>query len=322
MEKGGQPMKILRLSAAIAVVVCLILAASAPALALKEKPPKVKEKPTKVVPQAPPGQAKKTPKPEHIPKPKQTPKPESIPQPGEEPTTKVEVCHKPGTPAQKTMWLPESAVPGHLAHGDVLGPCSKWTPTLTVTPTLTITPTAAPTMTMVLICHKPGTPAEKTLWLPEPAIAGHLGHGDVLGACEDVVSTLVEVCHKPGTPAEKTLWLPEPAIAGHLGHGDVLGACEDLTPTPTVTPTVTVTPTLVIICHKPGTPAEQTLELPESAIAGHLGHGDVLGACGEEAPAEDGTPQGAEPTPWTTRLVTVGLSLFLILRGFVASLPL
>ena len=159
-------MRILRLSAAIAVVVCLILAASAPALALKDKPTKVREKPTKVVPQAPPGQAKKTPKPEHIPKPEQTPEPESVTQPSGEPVTKVEVCHKPGTPAEKTLWLPESAVPGHL------------------------------------------------------------------------------------------------------------------------------------------------------------GHGDVLGACGEEAPAEDGTPQGAEPTPWTTRLVTVGLSLFLILRGFVAALPL
>jgi hypothetical protein len=272
-------MKILRLSAAITVVVCLILAASVPALALKDKPPKVKEKPTKVVPQAPPGQAKKTPKPEHIPKPKKTPKPESIPQPGEDPVAKVEICHKPGTPAQKTLWLPESALPGHLAHGDVLGPCSEWTPTPTVTPTLTITPTVTPTGTMVLICHK------------------------------------------PGTPAEKTLWLPEPAIPGHLGHGDVLGACEDLTPTPTVTPTVTLTPTLVTICHKPGTPAEQTLELPEAAVSGHLGHGDVLGACGEEVPSE-GAPQEAGPVPWTTRLVTAGFSLFLILRGFVASLPL
>jgi len=212
-------MKILRLAAAITVVVCLILAASVPALALKDKPPNVKEKPTKVVPQVPPGQAKKTPKPEHIPKPKKTPKPESIPQPGEDPVAKVEICHKPGTPAQKTLWL------------------------------------------------------------------------------------------------------PEPAVPGHLGHGDVLGACEDLTPTPTVTPTVTLTPTLVTICHKPGTPAEQTLELPEAAVSGHLGHGDVLGACGEEVPPE-GALQEAGPVPWTTRLVTAGLSLFLILRGFVASLPL
>lgn len=33
------------------------------------------------------------------------------------------------------------------------------------------------------------------------------------------------------------------------------------------------------ICHKPGTPAEKTMTLPESALSGHLGHGDTMGAC-------------------------------------------
>jgi hypothetical protein len=37
---------------------------------------------------------------------------------------------------------------------------------------------------LVVICHKPGTPAEHTMTLPEPAIAAHLGHGDTLGPCE------------------------------------------------------------------------------------------------------------------------------------------
>ena len=36
----------------------------------------------------------------------------------------------------------------------------------------------------------------------------------------------------------------------------------------------------VTICHKPGTPAEKTLKVPPSAVAGHLGHGDHLGKCG------------------------------------------
>jgi hypothetical protein len=35
----------------------------------------------------------------------------------------------------------------------------------------------------------------------------------------------------------------------------------------------------VTICHKPGTPAEQTKRVPVSALAGHLGHGDTLGPC-------------------------------------------
>ena len=35
----------------------------------------------------------------------------------------------------------------------------------------------------VTICHKPGTRAERTLFLPPPAILKHLKHGDILGAC-------------------------------------------------------------------------------------------------------------------------------------------
>ena len=37
---------------------------------------------------------------------------------------------------------------------------------------------------VITICHKPGTPAEKTLVIPIQALAGHLGHGDVLGSCQ------------------------------------------------------------------------------------------------------------------------------------------
>ena len=36
----------------------------------------------------------------------------------------------------------------------------------------------------VTICHKPGTPAQKTLIIPVQALPGHLGHGDTLGSCE------------------------------------------------------------------------------------------------------------------------------------------
>jgi hypothetical protein len=35
----------------------------------------------------------------------------------------------------------------------------------------------------------------------------------------------------------------------------------------------------VIICHKPGTPAQQTLAIPINALNGHLGHGDTIGPC-------------------------------------------
>ena len=56
-----------------------------------------------------------------------------------------------------------------------------------------------------------------------------------------------------------------------------------LTPVPTVqpgTPTPEPDRGTVTICHKPGTPAEQTKIVPRSALPGHLGHGDTLGPCG------------------------------------------
>jgi len=37
---------------------------------------------------------------------------------------------------------------------------------------------------LVTICHKPGTPAQKTLVIPFQALAGHLGHGDTIGSCQ------------------------------------------------------------------------------------------------------------------------------------------
>ena len=43
----------------------------------------------------------------------------------------------------------------------------------------------------------------------------------------------------------------------------------------------------VIICHKHGTPAEKTMEIPEEALEGHLGHGDYVGECKEESNTED-----------------------------------
>jgi hypothetical protein len=41
------------------------------------------------------------------------------------PAKKATVCHKPGTPAEKTLVVARSAVPGHLGHGDALGECPE-----------------------------------------------------------------------------------------------------------------------------------------------------------------------------------------------------
>ncbi len=42
----------------------------------------------------------------------------------------------------------------------------------------------------------------------------------------------------------------------------------------------------VTVCHKPGTPAEATLEIAAPALNAHLGHGDYEGAC--TGPQSDG----------------------------------
>lgn len=33
----------------------------------------------------------------------------------------VTICHRPGTPAEKTLHVPPSAVPAHRRHGDIIG---------------------------------------------------------------------------------------------------------------------------------------------------------------------------------------------------------
>jgi hypothetical protein len=306
--KGRYPVKAFRLLGIVAIVLSLLVATAMQADAYKGKPPE-KEKVTKVAPE---GRAK--------PKKTKAPKPKDTPEPVDPASEKVIICHKPGTPAQKTLSVPESALAGHLGHGDTLGPC------LELAPPPEIMPTATPTATLrITICHKPGTPAQKTLVLPESAIPGHLGHGDTLGPCLDLTPTptitptatptatlRITICHKPGTPAQKTLVLPEPAIPGHLDHGDTLGPCLDLTPTATITPTATPTVSLSItICHKPGTPAQKTLVLPEPAIPGHLDHGDTLGLC-EDSP----------PVASVGRVVTAVLSLFFIFKEVLVLMPL
>lgn len=37
----------------------------------------------------------------------------------------VTICHKPGKAAQKTMTIPNSALSGHLGHGDTIGECAS-----------------------------------------------------------------------------------------------------------------------------------------------------------------------------------------------------
>jgi len=189
-------MRKLSLMIVIALVLGLLVAVSTPVSAGKPNPAAEKSKnvskgqPAENKPDktTPPGQAK----PDKPGKTGEGVAPDDIPEPGENAGRMVVICHKPGTPAEQTLVLPESAVAGHMRHGDTEGPClaqsSILTSTAPITPTVPpVTPTLALSNTvMVSICHKPGTPAEKTLWLPASAIPGHLGHGDFRGACPRV----------------------------------------------------------------------------------------------------------------------------------------
>ena len=86
---------------------------------------------------------------------------------------KVTICHKPGTPAEKTMEVPHSAVDGHLGHGDHPGPCGTTTTTSTsttstssttssTTSTSTTTPTTSTSTTTPMCIANGGTCTQQT----------------------------------------------------------------------------------------------------------------------------------------------------------------
>lgn len=63
------------------------------------------------------------------------------------------------------------------------------------------------------------------------------------------------------------------------------------------------------ICHKPGTPAEQTLEVASPSVPAHLDHGDERGPCTDDAIIDaDGTETRFSGDP-EAREVSVGDSL-------------
>lgn len=319
-------MRKLSLFVVIALLLSLLVAVGTPVSAGKPKPPGEKVK------NVPKGQANGKQKDKNTPPGQAKPKnggassgvvaPDDSPEPGQTTGGTVVICHKPGTQGQKTIVVAASNFAGHIRHGDTKGPCETQSPVLT--PTLPLTLPLGATA-KISICHKPGTPAEKVLWLPASAIPGHRRHGDEPGDCTETTApptstvpmtpttpvtpsmmpTLtqrVTICHKFDTPAEKVLVLPRAALAGHIGHGDYEGTCDDVrgSPTSTVPSTSTLPVTSgvptdtwrILICHKPGTAAEQTLALPAADVPEHLAHFDTLGAC-----------EGAPSLTWATELV-------------------
>jgi hypothetical protein len=83
---------------------------------------------------------------------------------------KVTICHKPGTPAEKTMYLPESAIPGHLGHGDTLGVCGE-----TITPTTTSTTSSTSSTTSTTTTTEGSTTTSTTTTTRAPTTTSTAG---------------------------------------------------------------------------------------------------------------------------------------------------
>lgn len=98
---------------------------------------------------------------------------------------------------------------------------------------------------------------------------------------------MVTLCHKPDGANPHTITVASPAVAAHLAHGDTRGACAETQPPAAAPITRPVAPPvappageeMVTICHSPNSRNPQTLTIPRSALQGHLGHGDTMGAC-------------------------------------------
>ena len=64
----------------------------------------------------------------------------------------------------------------------------------------------------------------------------------------------------------------------------------------------------VTICHKPGTPEEETKEVSHSAVDSHLGHGDRLGPCTTTTTSTSSTTSTSTSTSTTTPTTSTSTS--------------
>jgi hypothetical protein len=98
--------------------------------------------------------------------------------------------------------------------------------------------------TPVVICHKPGTPAEHTIIVDDDAVPAHLAHGDYLGRCgSPVISTTVS------TPTTTTVPItdPIPPTTITLPPETTSTVITDTVTVPPETSTVPVPPTTVTV---------------------------------------------------------------------------
>lgn len=106
---------------------------------------------------------------------------------------------------------------------------------------------------------------------PDQADTDGDGIGDACDSCDNVNDVDCD-----GVPNGQDNCPDTPNPGQEDSDCDCIGdACDPYPCGPNCPPPVQY----VTICHQPGTPAQQTMSVPESAVPGHLGHGDCLGAC-------------------------------------------
>jgi hypothetical protein len=120
-------------------------------------------------------------------------------------STPVTICHKPGTPAEQTLVVDDDAVPGHLGHGDYLGPC---TDTPTGTPTAPV-PSSVPTPTDTSTPVPSDVPSDTPTITPTPPEPS--GSIDVPATGTNGCSV---GCHATGTPPHEHITNPPTDTVG------------------------------------------------------------------------------------------------------------
>lgn len=86
----------------------------------------------------------------------------------------------------------------------------------------------------------------------------------------------VTVCKETGSAKNPYVELQVSAKAAENGNWYAVGGCPGGSDDD------------VVICHNPDGPNPMTMTVPESALGGHLGHGDTLGACDDDDDDDDG----------------------------------
>jgi hypothetical protein len=120
---------------------------------------------------------------------------------------KATICHKPGTPDEKTMEVAQSAVAGHLRHGDHLGPCGTTTTTSTSTSTSSTTSTSTSTTSTSTtpMCQPNGLSCFSGL----PCCSGRCNSGLCVEQCPpDKGASLNGTCALPCTSADECPGFP------------------------------------------------------------------------------------------------------------------